>query len=166
MKPVDGQPEWAAALAQRRKRRENRPRCTTMYNTVRRAGLLVQRADMGRTAASIADELFPHPAEHLLKAQAEARLASNDPDAYRRSVRAVATFRPGRALRSVSCPTLIVAGEDDAVEPMEYKVRLRRLLPHASYVVIRDSGHATNLDQSASFNRIVLDFVASLERHG
>jgi pimeloyl-ACP methyl ester carboxylesterase len=76
---------------------------TKMHNTVRRAGLLVQRADMGRTAASIADELFPHPAEHLL---------------------------------------------------------------HASYVVIRDSGHATNLEQSASFNRIVLDFVASLERHG
>ena len=135
-------------------------------HVVRRTRLVVQRPDMRRAAASIAEVLFPHPARYLLKAQAEARLASNDPDAYRRWVHAVATFRPGRALRDVRCPALIEAGEHDTVVPMGYKARLRRLLPHASLVVIPDSGHATNLDQPALFNRTVPDCVASLERDG
>ena len=41
-----------------------------------------------------------------------------------------------------------------------------RIAANTAYVVIRDSGHATSLDQPASFNRIALDFIASLERHG
>jgi hypothetical protein len=41
-----------------------------------------------------------------------------------------------------------------------------RIAANTAYVVIRDSGHAINLNQSASFNRIVLDFTASLERRG
>ena len=135
-------------------------------HAVRGARLVVQRPDMRCAAASIAEVRFPHSAQYLLKAQAEARLASNDPDAYRRSVHAVATFRPGRAPRDVRCPALIVAGEHHTVVPMEYKARLRRLLPHASLVVIPDSGHATNLDQPALFNRTVPDCVASLERDG
>ena len=124
---------------------------------------LMRRSDMAQTGRRIAHELFPLPGQELLRAQAEERLAANDPEAYRRAMWAVAGFRPGRSLRRVTCPTLIVACDRDAVVPMAYKERLRHLAPHARFVVIADSGHASNIDQPHAVNQAVLAFLLEVE---
>ncbi len=133
---------------------------------LRRRDLLWQPVDMARAAARIADDLFPGLHQALLHEMAVKRLAANDPRAYRRATWAVLRYWPGRRLARVRVPTLILAGENDRVVPAVYQERLRALLPHASFVSIPDSGHASNLDQPEAVNAAVLKFLLAQEARG
>jgi pimeloyl-ACP methyl ester carboxylesterase len=130
---------------------------------MRRRGTLLHRRDMAAAAAEVADALFPSPSLSLLKEWTERRIAANDPDAYFRSTLAVARFQPGRRLDRVRCPTLIIAGEADRVVPRVYQERLRRRLPHAQFVSIPGSGHASNIDCPDIVNEAVLRFLNTVD---
>ncbi len=62
----------------------------------------------------------------------------------------------------ITAPALIVAGdEDDAV--LEPSLMMKRTIPGAGLVVLPKSGHMTNLEDPALFNRIVEDFFHDAE---
>jgi pimeloyl-ACP methyl ester carboxylesterase len=65
------------------------------------------------------------------------------------------------SLPQIRVPTLIIVGEQD--EPLigasEY---MAAKIPGARLEVIPGAGHAANLDQPEAFNRVLLDFLASL----
>ena len=62
----------------------------------------------------------------------------------------------------ISAPTLIVAGdEDDAV--LEPSLMMKRTIPTAGLVVLPRSGHMTNLEDPALFNRLLDDFFHQVE---
>jgi pimeloyl-ACP methyl ester carboxylesterase len=116
--------------------------------------------DMARVAERVAADLFPDPAAEFFRAQVAARIAANDPAAYRRATLAVARFWPGSALKRIVCPTLIIAGEADRVVPGVYQARLRKALPHARFVSIPGAGHACNIDRADVVNAAVLEFLS------
>jgi 3-oxoadipate enol-lactonase len=116
--------------------------------------------DMAQVAKRVAVDLFPDPTAGFFRAQAAARIAANDPAAYRRATMAVAGFWPGSALKRIVCPTLIIAGEADRVVPGIYQARLRRALPHARYVSIPGVGHACNIDRPDVVNAAILEFLS------
>ncbi len=123
-----------------------------------------RRRSMDEQAARVAADLFPRPEHAPLRAQARARLAANDPIAYRRAIRAIVGYRPGSALSRIACPALIMAGTADRVVPAAYQVRLRRALPRAAFVAIPDGGHACNLEWPEPVNAAVLAFLQSVDR--
>ena len=116
--------------------------------------------DMTQVAARVAADLFPDPAAAFFRTQAAERIGANDPDAYRGATLAVARFWPGSALKRITCPTLIIAGETDRVVPGVYQARLRKALPHARFVSILGAGHACNIDRSDMVNAAVLEFLS------
>ena len=62
----------------------------------------------------------------------------------------------------ITVPTLIVAGdEDDAV--LEPSLMMKRTIPTAGLVVLPRSGHMTNLEDPALFNRLLEDFFHQVE---
>ena len=62
----------------------------------------------------------------------------------------------------IAAPALIVAGdEDDAV--LEPSLLMKRTVPTAGLVVLPRSGHMTNLEDPALFNRLVEDFFHQVE---
>ena len=62
----------------------------------------------------------------------------------------------------ITAPTLIVAGdEDDAV--LEPSLLMKRTIPTAGLVVMPNSGHMTNLEDPALFNRLLEDFFHQVE---
>src|SRR5258708_2480800 len=62
----------------------------------------------------------------------------------------------------ITAPTLIVAGdEDDAV--LEPSLLMKRTIPTAGLVVLPKSGHLTNLEDPALFNRLLEDFFHQVE---
>jgi pimeloyl-ACP methyl ester carboxylesterase len=65
------------------------------------------------------------------------------------------------SLPDVRVPTLIIVGDRDApfMAPSEY---MAKKIPGARLEVIKDAGHASNLDQPVAFNRALLDFLGSL----
>ena len=139
------------------------PTRTMLRSATRRlAALRGPATDMTGTATLIARNLFPEPEQRLLYHYTVQRMAANDPRAYRQSLQAITRFWPGRSLRQITCPTLILAGELDSVVPMIYKERLQRLLPHASLVRIPNSRHASNLDQPEVVNQAILDFLLTM----
>jgi pimeloyl-ACP methyl ester carboxylesterase len=132
---------------------------------LRRSGAVLRPGDMAGAATQVADDLFSDAQLGLLRDWTIRRLAANDADAYRRVTMAIVRFWPGRRLDHVSCPALIIAGENDRVVPAVYQERLRKRLPHARFVSIPNSGHASNFDQPDAVNTAVLDFLLALESH-
>jgi pimeloyl-ACP methyl ester carboxylesterase len=65
------------------------------------------------------------------------------------------------SLPEIRVPTLIILGDRDTpfIAPCEY---MAKKIPGARLEVIKDAGHASNLDQPEAFNRVLLDFLASL----
>ena len=65
-------------------------------------------------------------------------------------------------MTAITAPTLIVAGdEDDAV--LEPSLMMKRTIPTADLFIMPGSGHMTNLEDSALFNRVLEDFFHQVE---
>ncbi|MEO8005523.1 MAG: alpha/beta hydrolase [Betaproteobacteria bacterium] len=65
-------------------------------------------------------------------------------------------------MAGITAPTLIVAGdEDDAV--LEPSLMMKRTIPTAGLVIFPNSGHMTNLEDPAHFNRVLEDFFHQVE---
>jgi pimeloyl-ACP methyl ester carboxylesterase len=65
-------------------------------------------------------------------------------------------------LRALEVPTLIVTGDEDegCLEP---DLMLKRTIPSAALAVLPRTGHTCNLEEPELFNRLVQDFLATVE---
>jgi pimeloyl-ACP methyl ester carboxylesterase len=62
-------------------------------------------------------------------------------------------------LRSLQCPTLIVAGSGDAILKVEDCRTMSEAIPRGEFVIIPQTGHLSNLEDSVAFNRALDDFL-------
>lgn len=62
-------------------------------------------------------------------------------------------------LRSIQCPTLIIAGEEDSARPPEDSEYLAKLIPGAQLVRIPACGHSTALEAPEAVNAAMLDLL-------
>ena len=127
--------------------------------------LLMPLLSMEKIGEVIAGTLVPRPEQRELFELVRTRWAQNDKPAYLASTRAAMAFDVARRLGGIRCPALIVAGENDPTISMPHKEALQRGILGSRLVVVKDSGHATPLDQPEEFNRIVLDFLRQQEGH-
>jgi 3-oxoadipate enol-lactonase len=67
-------------------------------------------------------------------------------------------------LPNIKTPTLIVVGNRDVSDIHEICGLLYARIPGAKEIVIQGSGHIVNMEQPEEFNRIVLNFLASLAK--
>lgn len=65
-------------------------------------------------------------------------------------------------LATVSVPTLIIAGEEDAMTPAQEAQRMAEAIPGSQLVTIPSAGHLSNLEQPEAFNTALTAFLASL----
>ncbi len=65
-------------------------------------------------------------------------------------------------LQQLTVPTLIMVGDEDTscIEPALF---MRRNIPNSGLAIFPKAGHAINLEESDTFNRVVLDFLISVE---
>jgi 3-oxoadipate enol-lactonase len=79
------------------------------------------------------------------------------------AIHAVAAMRDrpdsSSALHRVDCPTLVVTGENDAIIRLEDAQAMADSIPGCKYVEISESGHLSNLENPAEFNRALFDFL-------
>jgi pimeloyl-ACP methyl ester carboxylesterase len=67
-------------------------------------------------------------------------------------------------LPNVACPTLIVWGEKDRVVGVEAAEEYRRAIPHAQFVMMKDTGHVPMIERPEEFNELLSEFLSSLAR--
>ena len=89
---------------------------------------------------------------------------ANDPENYIAIMEDLGRFDCCDRLGAIDCPTLIVAGDQDATSvagraPLDSARILEQRIPGARLAVIEGANHYPQLDHTAEFNRTVLDFL-------
>jgi pimeloyl-ACP methyl ester carboxylesterase len=82
-------------------------------------------------------------------------------DSYVRQMRAAlgrADSRP--LLPTIACPTLVIAGREDALLPLALSEEMAATIPDARLVVIDDCGHCANLEHPAAVNAALAAWLA------
>jgi 3-oxoadipate enol-lactonase len=62
-------------------------------------------------------------------------------------------------LAKISCPTLVIVGEEDTLTPPSESENMHAAIPGSRLAVIPKAGHLANLELAAEFNRVVGDFL-------
>jgi pimeloyl-ACP methyl ester carboxylesterase len=62
-------------------------------------------------------------------------------------------------LHRMTCPAMIIAGENDATIPVEDSKAVADAIPGSRFVNISDSGHLSNLENPEAFNAALLKFL-------
>lgn len=78
---------------------------------------------------------------------------------YMTVARAIADTDAGPWLAGMSCPALVLCGEDDQVTGMDVSRRLAEQLPQARLLAIAGAGHAPHIEQPDRFAQAVRDFL-------
>ena len=123
--------------------------------------VLLGTAPMTTVAALVARTVFPRPEQEALRQAATARLARMSRRGYAAAAAAVAVFDARATLRDVRCPTMMVAGIDDRTVGFDAKHALADAIAGARLVLVPDSGHVTNVDQTAAFNAVLREFLSA-----
>ncbi len=65
-------------------------------------------------------------------------------------------------LSEISCPTLIMVGEQDHGTPPEMARAMKERMPKAIFHTIPNAGHISNIEQPNRFNQHLLDFYTQI----
>lgn len=122
--------------------------------------------DSGPEAYLRAQPLFLFPAawssehDHELQAELPHQLAGfAGAETYEKRIAALRTFDFSGA--STTVPTLLIASRDDMLVPYTASQKLADALPNAQLALMDWGGHACNVTDPETFNRITLDFLRS-----
>lgn len=74
-------------------------------------------------------------------------------------INALLAFDRRAGLTRIQAPTLILASDNDFITPSYHAEALRRAIPGAKLVILKNAGHSISKTQSDEFNRLVLDFL-------
>ena len=118
---------------------------------------------MAGLAENRVDALLAQPADPALRRRVVATMSRIDPAAYARAAEAVWLADQRREVAAISLPTLILYGSQDQITPPSLSEELKLLIPHAALVEIAGAGHLPNLEQPATFNRVVAAFLNHVE---
>lgn len=89
------------------------------------------------------------------------RTMADVPEAsYRAAVALLATFNLRAALEDIAVPTLVLAGERDALSPAPMMRRMAERIPGALYRELPGAGHLLPFERPAAFNAEVEAFLA------
>lgn len=137
------------------------PSMRTRFNFYLRS-LSVKWFGMKKLSVSLARTLFPKPEQSALREIFIQRWCENDSQAYLNSLQAFQHWDLLSRLKTLTCPTLIITGDRDYT-PVAYKQFYCQLIQNVQLVVIKDSGHLTIIDQVASCNQAIIEFILKNE---
>ncbi len=128
---------------------------------------LIELAKTGRFA-EIPDRLFPVFVHHdrlgdaALKSIVRTMAEETGPDAFLRETQAIMTRADARpVLSTISCPTLVLVGDNDALTPPKLAEEIAAGIRGARLVVIADCGHVSTLERPAAVNQALAEWMES-----
>jgi 3-oxoadipate enol-lactonase len=64
-------------------------------------------------------------------------------------------------LSTITCPTLIIVGEEDVATPVTESHDMTNRIPGSTLVTIPEAGHLSNFEQPAAFNEAIRSFLST-----
>ncbi|MEH8015777.1 alpha/beta hydrolase [Rheinheimera muenzenbergensis] len=126
---------------------------------------VIRLLGMRKLAQIIGAKLFPDTTQQHLLALFARQMAATDVRSYRHTLRAIGRFSVQSQLARLTLPILVLAADQD-YSPVASKAAYVKALPNAELVVIKNSRHATPLDQPAATNKQLLSFLAKVVQPG
>jgi len=120
--------------------------------------ILFRLLSMRKIGEVIGGKLFPNADQQALRAMMIERWAKNDKQAYMASFKAIVGWSVAKHIGNIQIPTLVIAADGDYT-PLSIKEAYVSKMPNAQLVVIKNSHHATPLDQTEAFNKALVDFL-------
>ena len=112
--------------------------------------------DAGQTMAdlapSIVDSLVGDGADEEGLEIARQCMSQVPEATYRAVLELIVTFDLRDTLGAISCPTLVLAGENDKSAPAAMMERMAARIPGAEFAVLAGAGHLANLEHPDAFN--------------
>jgi len=123
----------------------------------------VEREGNAPVVENMIPRLFGPRASRQLRNEWHGILAATRPEGIVAALEAMAE-RPDSfpTLASVTCPVLIVAGEEDTLTPLTDARRMQKAAPHSQLEVIPGSGHMSPVENSAAFLAVLRRFLEEL----
>jgi 3-oxoadipate enol-lactonase len=149
---------------------DTRPHADTQEGIRGRRALLELLSAQGVSA--VADDLSPKLLGRTTRAERPAVVAelrrlieSTSPSAIAAAVQALIS-RPDSTpdLRRISCPTLVLVGEEDTITPPADAESLSRQIAGSQLAVIPRAGHMSNLEAPDDFNARLSEFLLRSSR--
>lgn len=130
-----------------------------------RAAMMRQGTPMPELADALTPALVWRGAESPAYHDAWTSMAQLRPASYLRALKAVHDFENPLLPGPPGVPTLILAGEHDAVLPPSASRQLAERLDLPGVTLLAEAGHLSNLERPEDFNRVVLEHLAAASSH-
>jgi 3-oxoadipate enol-lactonase len=88
-------------------------------------------------------------------------LRSTPVDGYVGAIAAMAHADLTARLSAITCPVLVVLGDDDRITTLDHAEQILRQIPQARLRRIPGASHLSNVEQAADFNAALRDFLAA-----
>ncbi len=92
-----------------------------------------------------------------------AMFLANDANSYAAQCLALRDGAVSGGLASITCPTLLLVGDQDHVTPLSWQRKIAAGIRNSHIRTIPNTAHMTMLESPAVFNTVVLDFLAAVE---
>ncbi|MCL6272117.1 alpha/beta hydrolase [Sansalvadorimonas sp. 2012CJ34-2] len=119
---------------------------------------VIAHMPMTLTARLMLWQLLPGETKASLRKHAYRFWSRNKPEVIARLIHCLVNTNLWPRLKDIRAKTLVIRGEHDFFSPSAAS-RICRRIPDAALVTIRNSGHATVIDQPAAFNDAMMDFL-------
>ena len=121
--------------------------------------ILVNTVGIAKQAEAVTKRVFPQPDQEPFRQELYRQITQADPQAYRASMRDLASFNVVDRLGEIDIPTLVVTGENDTTVAPQRQRFLAESIANAQQVVIPGAGHAVSVDQAEAFNQVLIKFL-------
>lgn len=125
--------------------------------------LILELLGVRKMGEVLSKRLFIKPEQAELRRMFVERWAGNDKRAYQESLRAIFGWDVEARLGDICCPVLVIASDGDYL-PLEQKRDYVARIPGARLTVIEDARHAVTAERPGQFNRILDEFLESLNK--
>lgn len=109
-----------------------------------------------KAAPAIAKRLFPEPDQTHLRDEFVRRVSTNDPNAYKQSLFALARYDRAEDVSRLDVPTLFIHSEHDYT-PLVWRQPFVDAMRDARLVQIDGAHHAVPVERPDEFNAVLLD---------
>jgi 3-oxoadipate enol-lactonase len=125
----------------------------------------VEREGMAGVADTVlGGALSPGTREHNLALTGMVRemLLANDPACYAGHCRALIAGSAKADQAKITCPTLLVVGDQDPVTPLSLQRQIATAIAKSQIRIVPKTAHLTMLEAPELFNAVLLEFLATL----
>jgi 3-oxoadipate enol-lactonase len=122
---------------------------------------LIRFVGLKRFSVILAGRLFPEAGQAGLRRMFVERFKANRKGPYLSSLRALIGWSVASRLGDIRVPVLVVAADQDYT-PVSFKEDYTAKLPKGRLAVVRNSRHATPVDQPEALNRLLVEFLGSM----